>query len=156
MNISMNVPANIQATSQANWPGLLTNLAPVRPRWVATEHASPRVHGLSPRALQRALAFMEANLGKRLTLAEIAASAAVSRFHFARLFRVTTGHSPMEFLMRARIARSQSLLERGDTSICAVAAALGFCDQSHFTRTFRRLIGVPPREYVRRVQTALN
>ncbi|MBM0106831.1 helix-turn-helix transcriptional regulator [Steroidobacter sp. S1-65] len=149
MNIQ-NIHANIQ--------GVLTNPSPARSRWVAAEDASPRAHGLSPRALQRALTFMEANLGKRLTLAEIAASAAVSRFHFARLFRVTTGHSPMEFLMRARIARSQSLLVRGDTSICAVAAALGFCDQSHFTRTFRRLIGVPPREYLRRTQAvgALN
>lgn len=142
---------NIQ-NIQTNFQCVLTDSAPARSRWVAAEDASPRAHGLSPRAFQRALAFMEANLGKRLTLAEIAASAAVSRFHFARLFRVTTGHSPMEFLMRARIARSQSLLERGDSSICAVAAALGFCDQSHFTRTFRRLIGVPPREYLRRAQ----
>ncbi|HEY0683249.1 MAG TPA: AraC family transcriptional regulator [Steroidobacter sp.] len=139
-----------------NIQGVLTNPGPGRSRWVATENETPRVHGLSPRALQRALAFMEANIGKRLTLAEIAASAAVSRFHFARLFRVTTGHSPMEFLMRARIARSQFLLEGGNTSICAVAAALGFCDQSHFTRTFRRLIGMAPREYLRRAQSALN
>lgn len=95
---------------------------------------------------------MEANLGKRLSLDAVAASAAVSRFHFARLFRITTGHSPMDFLMRARIERSKNLLKRGDVSICEVAATLGFCDQSHFTRTFRRLTGMSPREFMRRSQ----
>lgn len=101
---------------------------------------------------------MEANLGRRLTLDAVASSAAVSRFHFARLFRVTTGHSPMEYLMRARIARSKDLLGQGDTSICTVAATLGFCDQSHFTRTFRKLTGMSPREFMRHGQnvSALN
>jgi transcriptional regulator GlxA family with amidase domain len=122
-------------------------------RWIASEDAGLRSRGLNPRALGRALAFMEANLGARLTLGAVAASAAVSRFHFARLFRATTGHSPMEFLMRARIAHSKHLLERGDRSICEVAAALGFCDQSHFTRTFRRLTGMSPRDFVRSAQS---
>ena len=124
----------------------------LRSRWVSTEDSGLRSHGLSPRALQRALAFMDANIGKRLTLAAIANSAAVSRFHFARLFRITTGHSPMEFLVKVRIERSKHLLERGDMSICDVAAALGCCDQSHFTRTFCRLTGMSPREYMRRRQ----
>lgn len=135
-----------------------TSSIPARSRWVATEGAGLRSHGLSPRALQRALDFMEANLGKRLTLGAVASSAAVSRFHFARLFRITTGHSPMEFLTRTRITRSKHMLERGDTSICSVAAALGFCDQSHFTRTFRRITGMSPREFMRSAQSmsALN
>lgn len=123
-----------------------------RSRWLVTEDAGLRSRGLSPRALGRALTFMEANLGRRLTLDAVAASAAVSRFHFARLFRITTGHSPMEFLMRARIARSKHLLERGNTSVCEVAAALGFCDQSHFTRTFRRITGMSPRDFMRHAQ----
>lgn len=131
-------------------PASLLESQLVRSRWVGTEQVGLRSRGLSPRALRRALAFMEANLGKRLSLDAVAASAAVSRFHFARLFRVTTGHSPMDFLMRARIDRSQDLLKRGNISICEVAAALGFCDQSHFTRTFRRLTGMSPREFMRR------
>ena len=94
---------------------------------------------------------MESNLGERLTLEAVASSAGISRFHFARLFRITTGCSPMEYLMKVRIERSRDLLDRGDASICAIAVQLGFCDQSHFTRTFRRLIGTSPREYTRRV-----
>jgi transcriptional regulator GlxA family with amidase domain len=92
---------------------------------------------------------MEANLGESLTLDDLAGSAGVSRFHFARLFRVSTGSSPMAYLMRLRIGRAKLLLLRGDRSVCDIAAALGFCDQSHFSRTFRRITGQTPREFVR-------
>lgn len=108
---------------------------------------------LSPRALQRALAFIEANLGERFTLEAFAASVGISRFHFARLFRSTTGHSPMEYLMRVRVERSAALLMQRGASICEIAATLGFCDQSHFTRTFRRIMGTSPRDFVRRWQS---
>jgi transcriptional regulator GlxA family with amidase domain len=112
--------------------------------WTTAEPA-----GLSAAALRRACRFMEANLGDSLTLDDLAGAAGVSRFHFARLFRVSTGSSPMNYLMQQRIARSQLLLLRRDRSICDIAAALGFCDQSHFSRTFRRMTGQTPREFVR-------
>jgi AraC family transcriptional regulator len=115
----------------------------------ARQQAAARTGRLSPRALQRALQFIEAHLSERFTLDALAASAGISRFHFARLFRSTTGHSPMEFLMRLRVERSTALLARGEASICEIAATLGFCDQSHFTRTFRRMTGMSPSDFVR-------
>ncbi|HEY6641516.1 AraC family transcriptional regulator [Povalibacter sp.] len=102
------------------------------------------------RTLRRAVAFIEANLGERFSLELLANHAGVSRFHLARQFRQATGFSPMEYLMRQRIERGKRILARGDVSICEVAVALGFCDQSHFTRRFRRMTGQTPREYVRR------
>jgi len=117
--------------------------------WTHSEPAAPSSPGLSAGALKRARTFMEANLGESLTLDDLAGAAGVSRFHFARLFRVSTGSSPMNYLMQQRIARAQLLLLHGDRSVCDIAAALGFCDQSHFSRTFRRMTGQTPREFVR-------
>jgi transcriptional regulator GlxA family with amidase domain len=97
---------------------------------------------------------MEANLGERFSLEMLAEAAGMSRFHFARVFRIATGYSPMEFLMRQRVARGKDILLQGDMSICDVAALLGFCDQSHFTRTFRRVTGMSPREYLRKCADA--
>jgi transcriptional regulator GlxA family with amidase domain len=105
---------------------------------------------LRPGVLQRALTYMEANLGERFSLETLAEAAGMSRFHFARVFRIATGCSPMEFLMRQRVARGKEILLQGEMSICDVAALLGFCDQSHFTRTFRRVAGMSPREYLRK------
>lgn len=105
--------------------------------------------GLSRRALMRAYAFMEEHLGESFTLEELARAACVSRFHFARSFRSSTGDSPMAYLLKARIERAKQMLMRGDHTISDTAASLGFFDQSHFARTFRRLTGFSPREFAR-------
>ncbi|HUD41701.1 MAG TPA: AraC family transcriptional regulator [Dokdonella sp.] len=115
----------------------------------ATQPAPARRRGLNRRALTRALAYIEAHLGEEVGLDDLAGAAAISRFHFARLFRASTGHSPMAFLLRLRIARAQDMLRAGNRRIAEIAAALGFFDQSHFARTFRRLTGQSPREYAR-------
>jgi AraC family transcriptional regulator len=103
--------------------------------------------GLNERAFQRAHAFVVQHLGEPISLADIAAAACISRFHFARMFRARTGYSPMAYVMRLRLERAREMLAREDHCIADTAAALGFYDQSHFTRTFRRAHGVPPRVF---------
>jgi AraC family transcriptional regulator len=116
------------------------------------EHRPRR--GLSRRALNRACSYIAENLGERFTLDDLARQAGVSRFHFARLFRVSTGDSPMAYLLKSRIERAKQMLLQDDRPVCEIAAVLGFCDQSHLTRTFRRLTGVTPREFARRHSAA--
>lgn len=120
---------------------VLTDYPRIEPR--------PR-RGLSRRALNRACSFIAENLGEHFTLDDLARQAGVSRFHFARLFRVSTGYSPMAYLVKSRIERAKQLLLQDDRAVCEIAAVLGFCDQSHLTRTFRRLTGLTPREFARR------
>lgn len=105
--------------------------------------------GLSPRALARAQAYIAAHLGESFCLSDLANAACISRFHFARRFRASTGHSPMEYVLIARMDAAKRLLAQGDQKIAATAAALGFFDQSHFTRTFRRVTGVSPHAFSR-------
>ncbi len=111
------------------------------------DEARASTRGLSPRALARALDYIDRHIGDTLTLADIAGAACISRFHFARLFRISTGRSPMEFVLAKRIALAKEQLARGPQKISATAASLGFFDQSHFTRTFRRMTGYSPREF---------
>lgn len=107
--------------------------------------------GLAGGALRRVRAFIEDHIGERISLDELAHQAGVSRFHFARQFRLSTGESPMGYLRRMRIERSKSILQTRDSTIAEVAARLGFSDQSHFTRIFGRLVGVSPGSFARRV-----
>lgn len=102
---------------------------------------------LSIRAFREVCAYVDDHLGSRLSLGDLAAVAGVSRFHFARQFRLRTGETPMGYVLRRRVERArQLLLERG-CRVCDVAALLGFADQSHFTRTFKRFVGVSPSRY---------
>lgn len=104
-------------------------------------------NGLNARALERTHAYIAQHLCESFTLADLARTACISRFHFARLFRASTGCSPMEFVLKARMEAAKQMLARGDQKIATTAAALGFFDQSHFTRTFRRMTGVSPRAF---------
>lgn len=115
----------------------------------AFERAEPPAQGLNPRALARAQAFIEQHLGEPFTLSDLASAACVSRFHFARAFRVSTGLSPMEYVLRTRIERAKKALAEGRHKISAAAAEFGFFDHSHFARRFRRMTGVSPREFMR-------
>jgi AraC-like DNA-binding protein len=105
--------------------------------------------GLAGGALRRVRTYIDDHIGERISLDELARQAGVSRFHFARQFRLSTGESPMGYLRRLRIERSKSILQNRDTTIAEIAARLGFSDQSHFTRIFGRLVGVSPGSFAR-------
>jgi AraC family transcriptional regulator len=105
--------------------------------------------GLAGGALRRVRAYIDDHIGEHISLDELARQAGVSRFHFARQFRLSTGESAMGYLRRVRIERSKRILQTRDATIAEVAARLGFSDQSHFTRTFGRLVGVSPGSFAR-------
>ena len=100
--------------------------------------------GLSPLQLARACEFIEANLQEDISLAQLAASAALSPTHFSRAFRQTTGMPPFAWLLQRRVERAKTLLDRPDLGLATIALEVGFAAQSQFTTAFRRATGVPP------------
>ena len=71
--------------------------------------------GLTRRNLARACSYIENNLGTNFTLDELARAVGISRFHFSRLFRESTGESPMGYSLRLRIERAgHALAERSE------------------------------------------
>jgi AraC family transcriptional regulator len=109
------------------------------------------VHGLSKDRLDAVDAFIEANIGNSITLAQIANAAALSPIHFARQFKKSTGRSPHQYLLAARVETAKRLL-RTESSIAEIAFQCGFSHQEHLTRIFGRLAGVTPAAYRRTVR----
>jgi AraC family transcriptional regulator len=105
--------------------------------------------GLPRWRLQRATAFIEEHLSADISLPELAEAAGnLSLYHFARLFKESTGSSPYQYLLRRRIERAKSMLRgRKLLSLGDVAFACGFRDQSAFSRVFRQITGSTPRAY---------
>lgn len=103
--------------------------------------------GLVARRLQQAIKLLEGHIEENITLAEIAASAGLSPFHFSREFKRATGVSPHQYLIRLRLERARDLLASTDLPIAEVALRSGFASQSHFTRYFRKLTATTPRAY---------
>ncbi|KAA6465281.1 helix-turn-helix transcriptional regulator [Acidobacteria bacterium AB60] len=108
---------------------------------LALPNRAPR---LSVRKLRLVEEYIQASLASRLTLENLAASIHMSAFHFARLFKATTGQTPHAYVTRLRIERAQELLRTSTSSISAIAQRVGFPGKSHFAATFLRLTGIPP------------
>jgi len=97
--------------------------------------------------LRRVTDHIQGNLDQDLTLARLGAVASMSPFHFARLFKSTTGLPPHRFVLRARVDHARALLTDPTLSIHHIAQVVGFRTPSHFTAVFRRVTGVTPRAY---------
>lgn len=99
------------------------------------------------RAIRRAIEYIHANLSKSIHLHDMAGAAGLSGFHFARIFRKTTGMTPHRYLMRERVGKVKDLLARSDLSLVAIADEAGFSDQGHMSRVFKRLTGMTPKAF---------
>ncbi len=97
--------------------------------------------------------YVEEHLAGRISLDHLADVAGCSRFHFGRLFKASTGQSPMAWVGQRRIERAQSLIrDHPEWTLAAVALASGFSDQSHLTRRFKHLLGITPGRYAKESQ----
>ena len=109
--------------------------------------------GLPRWRLHRVLEFIEEHLNDDVSLSELSEAAGnLSRYHFARLFKQSTGYSPYQYFTRQRIRRAQSMLRNKKLlSLGEIAFECGFRDQSTFSRVFRQVIGSTPKAYRDRV-----
>lgn len=121
------------------------------PHYAAAEHSAlsypePRPAGerIAPWQARAAIAHMEANLARPVTLGELAAAAGVSIFHFSRGFRNAVGEPPLRHLARLRIREACRLLAETGAPVAQIAATVGYRSPQAFARAFERLCGCPP------------
>ncbi len=115
-----------------------------------THHAAappPREPGRDELRTRRAVKFIRDNHHLPLSLADMAAAADLSPFHFLRVFKTATGQTPYRYLTRIRVERACRHLERGELSVTEIAQACGFATPSRFASAFRAHIGLSPSAY---------
>jgi AraC family transcriptional regulator len=105
--------------------------------------------GLDRGRLWRVLDYIEANLEGDLTIEHLASVACLSRFHFARAFKVALGRSPHQYVSAKRLEHAKALLARDDRPLVDIALALKFSCQANFTRAFAQATGQTPGRYRR-------
>ncbi|HJQ27181.1 MAG TPA: AraC family transcriptional regulator [Blastocatellia bacterium] len=103
--------------------------------------------GLSGHKLRRATDYINDNLSRELTLAEIANVLDLSTYHFVRAFKQATGHTPHQYLLKSRVERAKQLLAETELPLAEISYLVGFNSQSHFTASFRRLARLTPKTY---------
>ncbi|MFL6228711.1 MAG: AraC family transcriptional regulator [Pyrinomonadaceae bacterium] len=100
-----------------------------------------------PRWLERAREMLHENLADAPKLSELARAAGVHPVHLAHEFRRHYGASAGEYARRLRIEEARRLVAQTHLPLSAVAARVGFYDQSHFTNAFKRGTGATPAAY---------
>jgi AraC family transcriptional regulator len=105
--------------------------------------------GISRVRLQRVLDYIAANSHLDIKLEDLAEVAGMSRFHFARLFRLGMGVTPHRYLMDQRLQQAKALLRLDTRSVSEIAVETGFANAGHFAQSFRRYVGVSPTEWKR-------
>ena len=97
--------------------------------------------------LRRARDLADRCYAEPLDLADLAAAAHVSKYHFTRCFAETYGETPMRYLTRRRIERAQDLLRSANLTVTEVCMLVGFTSLSSFSNRFRELVGETPTQY---------
>ena len=111
--------------------------------------SGPIMGGLSPHALRRAIERLRSDSKADVSLAALASDAGLSRFHFCRAFKESTGLSPHAWLRQQRLEQAMNMLRETEAPIEAVAAELGYASQTAFTAAFKKLTGETPSDWRR-------
>jgi AraC family transcriptional regulator len=98
-------------------------------------------------AVERAVALITEMLHEALDLTSLAQEAALSPFHFHRIFRGLTGETPLEMHRRLRLERAASQLLGSSATVTTIAFNAGYETHEAFTRAFRHAYAAPPSAF---------
>ncbi|MEJ8839154.1 helix-turn-helix transcriptional regulator [Ramlibacter sp. AN1133] len=118
--------------------------------------ARARRNPLSARTLRKVHEFVEANLGRDIRVADIAAAAFLSPCHLGHGYREATGESLWQYVLRRRAEYARSLIDsQPQCTLAEVAAQCGFESYGQFIAAFRKTHGLVPGDY-RRLRAAMQ
>jgi AraC-like DNA-binding protein len=107
--------------------------------------------GLSARQMSDVTEYIAANLASPIRLGELANFAGLSLSQFGRAFKTSTGTTPHQWHLNARIETAKRMLENPYSDLAEIALDSGFSEQSHFNRAFRTVTGTSPGAWRRRL-----
>ena len=116
------------------------------------DKVQPVIGGLTPAALRRSIERLRSDSDTDVSLGTLAADAGLSRFHFCRAFKESTGLSPHAWLRQHRLEQAMNMLRDVDMSVVSIAAELGYASQTAFAAAFRKLTGETPSDWRRRMK----
>jgi AraC family transcriptional regulator len=103
--------------------------------------------GLGVRQLQQCNDHIESNIDAEITIESLARAANVSAFHFIRAFKISTGVTPHQYVLKSKVSYAKRLLAETDKPVSEIAKAVGFSSPGYFSTVFQRIATIPPSIY---------
>lgn len=104
---------------------------------------------LSPRRLRAATQYLDQHCHQTVRLQSLAEVVGLSPSYLVSAFKASTGVTPHQWHMQARVEWVKSRLRERRGSLSEVANAAGFADQAHMTRVFKQVVGLTPAAWMR-------
>ena len=102
--------------------------------------------------IRETLDYMKNNLDKTIRIEDFADLNKYSVSHFSKLFRLTTGMSPIEYFIHLKMQKACQLLYTEDSRVKQIAALLGYDDPYYFSRLFKKYMNTSPETYRKSVR----
>ncbi|HET6510742.1 MAG TPA: AraC family transcriptional regulator [Candidatus Kapabacteria bacterium] len=110
-------------------------------------HQDPEARSDVYSRLLQAKSYIEDNFSKDIDVSRMAQKAAMSSFHFLRLFKVAFDQTPYQYLLTYRLKRSSDLLITTELPIYEIAYRCGFDSNIVFSTQFKQVFGMPPSRW---------
>ena len=101
-------------------------------------------------SVRAAMAYVGQNLGRELTLAEIARVACLSPTYFSSVFKKFNGVSLWKYICIKRVEMAIGMLKNEDMTKLEIAERCGFSSASNFYKTFTAVTGKTPGDYIKK------
>ncbi|GIQ70383.1 AraC family transcriptional regulator [Xylanibacillus composti] len=108
--------------------------------------AKTQQQAASGRSVEQAIRYMSLQYANPISIEQIAADLGYHRVHLSKIFKQTTGLSPVQYLFQIRMKKAEELL-RSSLTIAQVAASVGYPDALYFSKQFRKWKGMTPSEF---------
>lgn len=100
--------------------------------------------GLAPFLLKRVQEWIEDHLHLGLTIADLAQQTGLSEYHFAHMFKQSTGLPPHQFVLQRRLLRAHDLIVSSQLNLTEIALCCGFSSAGHFSARFKQHFSYSP------------
>jgi AraC-like DNA-binding protein len=97
--------------------------------------------------LKNTMDYIQENYSQNIDVTTLARKSNMSYSYFCRVFKKTTGNSPIEYINRLRINRAIELIKENNRNISEIAVTVGFSDTNYFSRVFRQIKKITPTRF---------
>lgn len=98
-------------------------------------------------AVQRARAYILANLSNDISVKDVAEHIHLNPEYFSKLFKKEMGENVKNYMLRIKVDAAKDMLKNPNIPVSIVSLELGYSNFSHFTQMFKKHEGITPSEY---------